>query len=156
MGIWSVRNRTSAARPKSSLCKLVASKKVLARRLLHPLQAVSNCPNKKGQQMHCTRTEHGNKRKFARARLFSAGILVDEAQRLNCLIRDMGPHGAQIRLSASQLVPDCGYLINLRSGAAHRAYPIWRKGSLSGLRLAEAHMITALPAHLGYLAHHHP
>ena len=101
--------------------------------------------------MHCAETIQDNKRRFSRARLFSAGVLVNNGWRMNCLIRNISPQGAQIRIAASQLVPDKCYLINLKSGAAHRAYPVWRKGSLSGLRLAEAHMLTALPAHLDYL-----
>src|SRR5262245_6111489 len=105
--------------------------------------------------MHCAETERmdagGRPRESARSRLFSAGVLVNDAQRLNCLIRDISPQGAQIRLDASQLVPESGFLINLKSGSAHRAYPVWRKGSLSGLRLAEVYAMTALPAHLEYL-----
>lgn len=110
--------------------------------------------------MHCVETERMDgsncPRESARSRLFGAGVLVNDGQRLNCLIRDISPQGAQIRLNASQLVPDTGFLINIKSGSAHRAYPVWRKGSLSGLRLTEAYAMTALPAHLEYLAYSRP
>lgn len=104
--------------------------------------------------MHRVETEGGQRRPrdCARARLFGAGLLVKDGQRLRCLIRDISPQGAQIRLNASQLIPDSGFLIDLKGGSAHRAYPVWRKGSLSGLRFTEAYAITALPAHLRYLA----
>lgn len=102
--------------------------------------------------MHCVETERGNNREFSRTRLLSAGVLVNEGRRLSCLIRNISPQGAQIRVDATRLLADSSYLINLQSGAAHRAYPVWRKGSLAGLRLAEAHMMTALPPHLRYLA----
>jgi len=91
-------------------------------------------------------------RQSARVRVFSAGSLANDGQPgLNCLIRDISPQGAQIRLSASQLVPDSCYLIDLKNGAAHHARPVWRKGTLSGLRLDETHALNALPAHLEYL-----
>jgi len=90
-------------------------------------------------------------RQSARSRVFRAGVLVQDGDRSNCLIRDIGPQGAQIRLSASQLVPDSCYLIDLKSGSAHHARPVWRKGTLSGLRLDETHALNALPAHLEYL-----
>jgi hypothetical protein len=130
----------------------------VARGLLRSPAARPHCPNKKGQKMHRVETERGNRcsRGFARSRLFGAGLLANEGQRLNCLIRNISPGGAQIRLNASQLVPDFCFLINLQSGSAHRAYPVWRKGSLSGLRLAEVYAIAALPAHLGYLAPNRP
>lgn len=107
--------------------------------------------------MHWVETEQAcgkpNVRRFARSRLFTAGILVKDGQpgRFHCLIRDISPQGAQIRIRASQLVPDICYLINLKSGSAHRAHPVWRKGSLSGLRLSQAHALNALPAELEYL-----
>lgn len=101
--------------------------------------------------MHCVETEQSGNRRFARARLFGAGVLTNGDRRLNCLIRNISPHGAQIRVSARDLLPDPSYLINLKSGAAHRAYPVWRKGSLSGLRLGAAYALNALPPHLNYL-----
>lgn len=101
--------------------------------------------------MHCVETEQGKNRKFARTRLFSAGILASGDRRLNCLIRNISSQGAQIRVNARELLPDPSYLINLKSGAAHRAHPIWRKGSLSGLRLSTAYALNALPPHLQHL-----
>jgi hypothetical protein len=101
--------------------------------------------------MHCAETGQPANRRFARRRLFRAGVLVKDSQRWTCLIRDISPQGAQIRIDASQLLPDQGYLIDLKGRAVHRAYPIWRKGSLTGLRLAESFMMTSLPAHLARL-----
>lgn len=105
-------------------------------------------PSQSGRQ-----SERHPERQFERSRLFGAGILVEDGGpgRFNCLIRDISPHGAQIRIKASQLVPASSYLINLRSGWAHHAQPVWRKGSLAGLRLNEAHALAVLPAHLEYL-----
>jgi len=91
-------------------------------------------------------------RQSARSRVFRAGTLVQDGDRFNCLIRDISPQGAQIRLSASQLVPDSCYLIDLKNGSAHHARPVWRKGTLSGLRLDDTHALNALPPHLEYLS----
>jgi hypothetical protein len=88
-------------------------------------------------------------RQSARSRVFRAGWLVNDGRRSHCLIRDISPQGAQIRMSA--LVPDSCYLIDLKNGSAHHARPVWRNGTLSGLRLDETHALNALPAHLEYL-----
>jgi hypothetical protein len=93
-------------------------------------------------------------RKSQRTHEFAAGILAhdDHSQPLNCLIRDISDHGAQIRVNAAQPVPEPCYMINLRTGSGYEAHAVWRHGSLTGLRLGKEYAITdSLPAHLEFL-----
>jgi len=86
--------------------------------------------------------------------VFAAGLLArdDHSEPLNCLIRDIGPEGAQIRVDAAQPVPPSGYMINLKTRSVYRARAVWRRGSLSGLSLGEEHALNDLmPADLKLL-----
>src|SRR5579863_4082274 len=76
----------------------------------------------------------------------------DQMEPLNCLIRDIGPGGAQIRGSAAQSVPEPGYLINLKFRSAYCTRAVWRRGSLTGLSYDEKYLLDEpLPSHLSFL-----
>jgi hypothetical protein len=93
-------------------------------------------------------------RRSQRTREFAAGILAqnDHSRPLNCLIRDISDHGAQIRVNAAQPVLEPCYMINLRTRSGYEAHAVWRLGSLTGLRLGKEYVITdSLPAHLEFL-----
>ena len=93
-------------------------------------------------------------RKSPRTGEFSAGLLArdDRSEPLNCLIRDVSPDGAQIRVNAAVPVPAQGYMINLKTRSAHHVHAVWRQGSLTGLGLGDAYAIDdSLPRHLEFL-----
>jgi hypothetical protein len=93
-------------------------------------------------------------RKSGRTRAFAAGLLARDghSEPLSCLIRDISPEGAQIRINAAQPIPASGYMINLKTRSAYHAHAVWRRGSLSGLSLGEEHAINdLLPADLKFL-----
>ena len=93
-------------------------------------------------------------RKAQRTRALIAGLLApdDHSEPLNCLIRDISPDGAQIRVNPAQPAPESGYLINLKTRSAYHVHAVWRQGSLTGLSLGEERVINdLLPAHLEFL-----
>ncbi len=93
-------------------------------------------------------------RKVPRTRALTAGLLTrdDCSEPLNCLIRDISPDGAQIRMNATQPVPESGYMINLKTRSAYHMHAVWRRGSLTGLTLGEERVINdLLPAQLEFL-----
>lgn len=98
-------------------------------------------------QKHCLRT-------LQRKREFAAGLLAKDghSQPRNCLIRDVSPAGAQIRIAGIPPVPDEAYLINLRGRLAYHARAVWQRGSLTGLRFEKSYVINKLlPADLEFL-----
>ena len=83
-----------------------------------------------------------------------AGVMAQDnhAEPLNCLIRNIGPGGAQIRICAAQSIPEPGYLIHLVTRSAYRTHAVWRWGSLTGLRCEEEYLIDdELPQELTFL-----
>jgi hypothetical protein len=103
---------------------------------------------------HVVPTHGRDRRKSQRKREFAPGLLAygSEANALNCLIRDIGTDGAQIRVSATQPIPDEVYLLSLRNRSLYHARPIWRRGSLTGLSFEKEYVINnLLPVHLEFL-----
>ena len=95
-----------------------------------------------------------DRRKSVRKREFAAGFLADRSGAfvLDCLIRDVGVTGAQIRASSAQRIPDEAYLINLKNRSAFQAHTIWRRTSLAGFGFKNVYVITdVLPVHLQFL-----
>jgi hypothetical protein len=101
-----------------------------------------------------SRKQEQRLRKFQRTCEFAAGLLArdDHSEPLNCLIRNISPDGAQIRVNAAQSVPEQGYMINLKTRSAYHAHTVWRRGSLTGLGLSsECAISEMMPAHLEFL-----
>ncbi len=93
-------------------------------------------------------------RAVQRTRVLAAGLLAGDGHStaLHCLIRDISPMGAQIRIGAAQPVPQRGYIIHLRTRFAYRARLLWRHGSLAGFSLGTACAIDdLLPARMEIL-----
>ena len=79
----------------------------------------------------CRRTQ-------ARRRVLLTGKIVqDDGAVRDCAIRNLSEQGAQVRVGDTHWLPDEFYLIEVRSGSAHRAEVSWRSSSLAGLRLSD-------------------
>jgi hypothetical protein len=90
-----------------------------------------------------------------RTRVYVAGVLAKDDHSEPCLIRDISPNGAQIRIGASKHAPHDAYLIDLNSRFAYHAHPIWRQGSLAGLQFDREYVIDSLlPFELAFLDDH--
>jgi hypothetical protein len=94
------------------------------------------------------------RRKGERKRAFTAGLLVygGGAFVLDCLIRDIGATGAQIRASTAQPMPNEGYLIDLKTWIGYQAHRVWYQSSLAGFAFEKEYQLSgALPANLEFL-----
>lgn len=94
------------------------------------------------------------RRKVERKRAFSAGLLAygGGAFVLDCLIRDIGAKGAQVRVSAAQPMPNEAFLIDLKTWVGYQAHRIWYRSSLAGFSFEQEYPLSgALPAHLEFL-----
>jgi hypothetical protein len=94
------------------------------------------------------------RRQSSRIRSFDAGLIANSGNSFvtNCLIRDVASNGAQLRLHRNVLLTPGDYLVNLKRGLASRLLPVWRRSSLTGLRLGENFEINGMmPGHLAYL-----
>ena len=93
-------------------------------------------------------------RAHPRRRLFAAGVLTGERGPAPhpCLIRDLSPGGAQVRISALAAIPGEAFLVNRAGHLAYSTRPLWRQGSLMGLRLHKTYVINKfLPEDLHFL-----
>jgi hypothetical protein len=61
----------------------------------------------------------------------------DSARSIDCTIRDISDGGAGIEFAADQIVPNQVFLIDMRSGNAHKAEVRWRKPRKAGLRFLQ-------------------
>jgi hypothetical protein len=61
----------------------------------------------------------------------------ESAQSIDCTIRDISDGGAGIEFAADQIVPNQVFLIDMRSGNAHKAEVRWRKPRRAGLRFLQ-------------------
>jgi hypothetical protein len=78
------------------------------------------------------------RRDRVRQRVLLAGKIVPaDGVVLDCAIRNLSEHGAQIRIGPAQWIPSEFYLIEITAGVAHQAQVSWRTGSLAGLRLSD-------------------
>jgi hypothetical protein len=94
------------------------------------------------------------RRKVDRKRAFTAGLLAygGGAFVLDCLIRDIGAAGAQIRASKAQPMPNEAYLIDLKTWFGYQAHRIWYRSSLAGFSFEQEYPLSgALPPHLEFL-----
>jgi hypothetical protein len=94
------------------------------------------------------------RRKAERKRSFSAGLLAygGGAFVLNCLIRDIGETGAQIRMSKMQPLPMEAYLIDLRAWLGYQACRVWHRSSLAGFSFDQKFPLNeTLPNNLEFL-----
>jgi hypothetical protein len=101
-----------------------------------------------------SRNRGTDRRTSERVPEFTAGLLAhdDGAAVLNCLIRNIGMGGAQIRANAGSPIPDEAYLLNLKHRCAYRTRTVWRQGSLTGVNFeSEYGLNNELPAHLEFL-----
>jgi hypothetical protein len=91
------------------------------------------------------------RRTSVRQREFSAGIIAKPGDPVvvNCLIRDLGDKGAQIRVNRNTAIQPGSYLINLRRGCASELRPVWQQSSLTGVTLSD--VCDLEPSHLGFL-----
>ena len=95
-----------------------------------------------------------NLRKSERKRELTAGLFArdDYSEPLCCLIRDLSEEGAQIRINATEPLPEPGYIINLKTRSAQEARAVWRQGSVTGLSLGKKYAINdTLPNNLVFL-----
>ena len=94
------------------------------------------------------------RRKVERKRAFTAGLLVygGGAFVLDCLIRDIGAAGAQVRISKAQPIPNEAYLIDLRTWLGYQTCRIWHRSSLAGFRFEQEYPLNGmLPSNLEFL-----
>ena len=94
------------------------------------------------------------RRQAERQRAFSAGLLTygGGAFVLDCLIRDIGATGVQIRASKTQAMPNEAYLIDLKCWRAFQAHRIWYRSSLAGFAFEQEYALSGvLPANLEFL-----
>ena len=94
------------------------------------------------------------RRASERKRAFSAGLLVygGGVFVLDCLIRDIGATGAQIRMSKTQPLPTEAYLIDLKTWFGYETCRIWNRSSLAGFRFEHTYPLNeTLPRHLEFL-----
>ena len=82
-------------------------------------------------------------RSARRQRVLLGGKLVfHQGERsLDCLIRDLSPTGARVRLRADAMVGGYNdvWLINIQGAAAYRIKVVWRKGAELGVEFTETH-----------------
>jgi len=94
------------------------------------------------------------RRASPRQRVFQAAVLAEHADSapLDCLIRDIAQHGAQLRLNPGQRAPETAYLVNLMSRMAYPANRIWQRGNRAGVSFKGGGRISAdLPSDLAFL-----
>ena len=97
------------------------------------------------------------RRTSRRRRLFQAAVLAEPAEHapLDCLIRDIGASGAQLRLNPGQCVPRNAYLINLMSRMAYLTDRVWQRGTVAGVSFDGGGVLgPAWPSDLGFLDRH--
>lgn len=100
------------------------------------------------------RPRKSERRKAERKRAFTAGLLAygGGAFVLDCLIRDIGATGAQIRTSTAQAMPNDAYLIDLKTWMGYQANRVWYRSSLAGFSFEKEYPLSgALPAQLEFL-----
>lgn len=90
------------------------------------------------------RPRKSERRKGDRQRAFTAGLLSygGGAFVLDCLIRDIGATGAQIRASAAQPMPNDAYLIDLKTWKGYQARRIWYRSSLAGFAFDQEYSLS--------------
>jgi hypothetical protein len=77
------------------------------------------------------------RRSEPRRRVLLAGKIVQaNGIALDCTIRNITEHGAQIRAAAGQIVPNTFDLIEIRTGIAYRAEVAWRTPAGMGLKFS--------------------
>jgi len=99
-------------------------------------------------------TRKPERRKAERTRSLTAGLLAygGGAFVLDCLIRDIGATGAQIRASAAQPMPNDAYLIDLKSWRGYQAHRVWYRASLAGFAFDQEYALSGtLPPNLEFL-----
>lgn len=90
-----------------------------------------------------------DQRKLRRNRVLLAANFVFGPQRQftpECTIRNLTETGAAVRFESDVPVPAVVTLVEKRSGRAHRAQIVWRRGGWIGLELSETRELrTAIP-----------
>ncbi len=90
------------------------------------------------------------RRRSPRLRALAAGFLAHADGQLisDCLVRDVGTAGVQIRANERVQIPENSYLVNLATRILFRVRPVWRHGSLASLAFDAFYVIGAsLPPH---------
>ncbi len=82
-------------------------------------------------------------RQHPRQRTLLSGMVVfdDGARSLGCTIRDLSESGAKIRLPGPEILPGTVWLIEMRSGMAHRCRVSWRTQLEAGLQFEQSHRL---------------
>ena len=82
-------------------------------------------------------------RRARRQRVLLPGKIVFEQARrtVDCMIRDLSPEGARLRLLGPEMLPDCFYVIDFRQGAAFEAVVEWRRPSELGVKFGRGHRL---------------
>jgi len=92
-----------------------------------------------------------DKRQGGRARaLLAAKILIGDGRMSpDCLIRDLSPDGARVRISRTVPLPQSFALLAIRDGLLFDAALVWRKGDEAGLAFSGRHDVKTAgdPAH---------
>ena len=95
-----------------------------------------------------------DRRAAPRVRVFAAGLLAspDGTKISDCLIRDLGTGGLQIRLGTNHPIPDGTFLIDLKNGQVYESRMLWRMKSLVGLSFRETFVVRGtLPENMRFL-----
>ena len=80
-------------------------------------------------------------RRAARQRSFLGAKLVygEGVFTVDCVVRDVSPTGARIKVPEGQAVPDQVYLVEMRSGIAYEARVVWKRHPEIGLQFVHQH-----------------
>ncbi len=84
---------------------------------------------------------HIEGRRSRRQRVLLPGkIVFERAMRtVDCMVRDLSPTGARLRLLSPEMLPSRFYLIDFRQSAAFEAEVEWRRPSELGVKLGIGH-----------------
>lgn len=94
------------------------------------------------------------RRQSSRLRALVAGFVASTDGSLisDCLIRDVGTAGVQIRANERAKIPANAYVTNLATRTVFQVQPVWRHGSLVGMAFDAIYIVgTSLPAHLCFI-----
>jgi len=86
--------------------------------------------------------------------VFVGGVIVDASgvNAIDCTIRDINVHGAQVESQAKFEIGDQVYLLNTRNENAHDATITWTKDERTGLSFVRTYSLeVAVPPQLGFL-----
>jgi hypothetical protein len=80
--------------------------------------------------------------------LLSAKFVYGEQRQYTpeCTIRNLTEAGAAVSFPEGEPLPPVMELVETRSGRAHRAVVIWRRGGFVGLELSQSRDLRAVPA----------